>query len=203
MASEIDICNLALLQLGADPIISIENPTTVNEERCRVAYPSVRDTLLECGDWSFAMTRVTLSTPNATSPDWGYSHAFNLPSNTLRVIDARVAPHPNTPTIEEWRKEGLTLVANAEVLYIRTIRKETNPNYYSDTFIQAVAARLAQELCISVTANTKLYLNLTEIAEMKLSEAKINDGMQGTHEQVHANALINARRGGSLNGGGF
>ena len=110
MTSAIDICNIALGQLGADRITNFENPQSKNEQLCKLYYPIVRDFMLEQRDWSFLMTRATLDTPNLALPDWGFSQAHELPSDCYRIIDARRTPANGAASSFQWRKEGNNVV---------------------------------------------------------------------------------------------
>ena len=63
MASEVDICNLALGHLGDNATVSSISPPegSAQAEHCARFYPLARDALLEMGYWNFAMRRVALA----------------------------------------------------------------------------------------------------------------------------------------------
>lgn len=94
MASEIEICNLALAHLGDDATVaSIDPPEgSAQAEHCQRFYPIARDTLLEMHDWNFASTRSVLAQVTSPSSTWRY--AYVRPSNclTLRAILSPDAP---------------------------------------------------------------------------------------------------------------
>ena len=60
MASEVEICNLALARLGdAATVVSIDPPEgSAQAEHCAMFYPMARDTLLAQHPWGFAQRRV-------------------------------------------------------------------------------------------------------------------------------------------------
>ena len=76
MATEIDICNLALAHLGDDATIaSIKPPEgSAQAEQAARFYPIARNTLLEFHTWNFASKRTTLATVNNTIDQWEYAY---------------------------------------------------------------------------------------------------------------------------------
>ena len=63
MASEVEICNLALAHLGDEATVaSIDPPEgSAQAEHCQRFYPVSRNSLLEMHDWAFATKRATLA----------------------------------------------------------------------------------------------------------------------------------------------
>lgn len=89
MVAPVDICNLALSNLGDDAqVASIDPPDqTTQGILCGRFYPIARDMLLEKHPWGFATKRVQLAQLNATvpaTPAWQYAYA--LPSDFLGAI---------------------------------------------------------------------------------------------------------------------
>lgn len=198
MASEIDICNLALGRLGAERITNLDNAQTPNEQLCQLFYPVARDMMLESRDWSFLMKRTALTTPNPVPPEWGYGQSFSLPSDVYRVIDCRRDTFDGQPSSFEWRKELNEILCDTDIVYIRYISRDVAAASYSTLFVMAVSTMLASLMAIQITENRGLKQDLSIEAQQWLSEAAALDGMQGKHEQINANQLVNAR----FNGGG-
>lgn len=86
MASEIDICNLALANLGDDATVSSINPPEGSQqaELCARFYPIARNALIEMHPWNFATKRDTPALIESTVSQWQYSYA--LPSDCIQVI---------------------------------------------------------------------------------------------------------------------
>jgi len=90
MASEVDICNIALAHLGDVANVSAINPPDGSAQavHCARFYPVARDTLLESHPWGFATKRLNMALTTNTSNQWAYVYAG--PSdvvNYLRVLD--------------------------------------------------------------------------------------------------------------------
>lgn len=96
MASEIDICNLALANLGDAATVASINPPegSAQAEHCARFYPIARDSLLEMHDWAFAMKRVALPLL-ATNPTLQWSYAYGAPSDMINVISVLDSQSPD------------------------------------------------------------------------------------------------------------
>ena len=83
MASDVDICNLALSFLGDDANVSSISPPEGSQqsEHCARFYPIARDGLLQMHNWNWASRRVALSqTISGIKPGVFYQ---GLPSYSL------------------------------------------------------------------------------------------------------------------------
>jgi hypothetical protein len=90
MASDVDICNLALAHLGDVANVSSISPpdSSAQAGHCARFYPIARDALLELHPWGFATKRVSLALSTTTVSGWDY--VYIGPSgvvNYLAIID--------------------------------------------------------------------------------------------------------------------
>lgn len=97
MATDIDICNRALLSIGVQQIISALDQDSIEARACNTIYTYIRDWCLGVTNWNFARRSAALSANNQTasppvtpwadttsvSPPWKY--AYTLPSDCLQV----------------------------------------------------------------------------------------------------------------------
>jgi hypothetical protein len=86
MASEVDICNISLGNLGDNATVASLDPPegSAQAEHCARFYPIARDALLELHDWNFATKRALLAQVDNPWNQWGY--AYLQPADCLRVI---------------------------------------------------------------------------------------------------------------------
>jgi len=203
MTSTTDICNLALGYLGAERVSDIDNPKTDNEQLLQLFYPVVRNSLLEVWDWSFCIRRTKIDTPLQVEPEWGYGKAYQKPADCYRIIEVRNNTMEGTASYFDWKIENDLIVCDSDVIYVRYISYEVTPNKFSPSFILALAKKLAAEICMQVTENRSLKVDLLAEAEDKELEAINVDNMQGKHEVIKATSLQAARvqSGGYLLGG--
>jgi hypothetical protein len=116
MASEVDICNLALGHLGDRATVSSINPPegSAQAEHCARFYPIARDMVLESHEWGFATKRANLALLVDTPPP-GFMFVYQQPSDCRNIIDL-IDPHaPTFFPIDErcghWQDDAFTLPA--------------------------------------------------------------------------------------------
>lgn len=173
MASEVDICNLALGHLSdAANLASIDPPDgSAQADHCARFYPIARDAMLEMHDWGWATVRVALAqlTSNPSST-WAYCYA--QPGdlvNTIAVLEPDAADDtsvalPSTygwagtpttltgvytpqPFILESAPDGTDiLLTNVEGAVLRYVRRVTDTTKFSPLFVQALSWSLASML---------------------------------------------------------
>jgi len=87
MASDVDICNLALAQLGDAAAVQSINPPDQSAQaaHCSRFYPIARDALLEMHTWGFATVRVALAQVSNPFPQWQYAYA--APSDAINYVE--------------------------------------------------------------------------------------------------------------------
>lgn len=116
MASEVDICNLALGHLGDNATVASLDPPegSAQAEHCARFYPIARDSLLELHAWNFATRRVQLAELANPWPQW--DHAYAKPADCIRVL--AVIP-PDVPddytTVVGTSANGLPLPGGTKV----------------------------------------------------------------------------------------
>lgn len=171
-SSEVDICNLALGLLGADRISSLSE-----DDNCYIHYPLCRDACLEAVDWSFALTRVAISTTDATSPAFGYANRFLIPANILRVIEVNGNEY-------EWVIEGEYILTDEATVEILAIRRVTDVRQYSQAFTMMLAALLASTLAIPITNSKSMVEAALALYSQRKQEAQAGDGRQGSNKRI-------------------
>lgn len=172
MASEVDICNLALAHLGDSATVATINPPdgSAQADHCARFYPIARDALLEMHQWDFTTTRVQLALLSANATGWAYTYA--APSNVLDLIAVLdpAAPDDYSATIQPdtWYEPPILSVGqytpqpfvaetdyttNADVIMtnqgnavLRYTRRVTDPTKFSPTFVRTLSWLLAADL---------------------------------------------------------
>ena len=190
--SEISICNMSLSWLGGNIIISFQDEST-EAILCAANYEPSREATLEDREWTFAAARAI---PNklADPPAFGYSSAFQLPTNPKVIKVNKVSDSPYFDTkIEDWVKEGDKILANKDVIYIKYTQDIDDPIKFSPGFVQALAARIAADICVPLTHDVKLFASYWQLYLNKLETAGANDGMQGRNIKLENNQLVKVR----------
>lgn len=191
-SSETSICNQALGWLGQEPITSLNDPSRT-AELCKINYDPLRETVLEEGNWSFALKRWVLDNPVVDTPDdWGDYFRFPVPADQLLVVGV-FPTDQERDQIKDWRVEDNHILASQDTIFVRTIANVTDVPRFTKTFIQALAARLAADLAIPITQSRTLQQDMWALYTAKLDEALAADGKQGAREGIRTNRLTGAR----------
>ena len=191
MVSPTDICNIALTWLSANTISDI-NGGSPEALICRANYDASRKIVLEDAEWTFAIRRVKLNML-AKSPDFGFENQFSLPTDFLRSINAYDRVVRNAPTIIHVI-EGNKLLTDREEVYLRYMFDLTDSNKFSGYFVHALAAQLASNIAMPLTANAELQMSMLTVYADKLERGATSDGLQGSREFLERSTMENSRR---------
>lgn len=148
MTSPVDICNIALGELGEDPDITAIDPPdgSANSYHCARLYPFARDQLLEMHAWTFASARKT-NLAEVTSDRSAWEYAYELPNN---VIKPRIAlPEGYTDDDRdglEFKEEGSRIYSHVPIHTLVVTERVTDANKFSPLFVSALSALLAFHL---------------------------------------------------------
>ena len=172
MATEVDICNLALAHLGDDATIATIKPPegSAQAEKAARFYPIARDSLLEMHTWNFASKRGALALTTVTLDQWEY--AYQAPADLMTPV-AIISPSAQNdyatrmsagdtpggitsnyaPTIvagqyspQQFAVEGAYIYTNQENAVLRYQAYVTDPTLFSPLFINTLSWHLASML---------------------------------------------------------
>lgn len=87
MASDVDICNLALTRLGDEAnVLSINPPdNSAQANYCSRVYPLTLQQVLDDNNWGFASKTVILS-PSAVNDSSLWPYSYQAPSDMINII---------------------------------------------------------------------------------------------------------------------
>lgn len=193
------ICNLALdylLQTNEESVSNIDSPTTTTEVICKRWYDEVRRAVLRKHPWNFAKKRVVL-TQAATTPAFGYSNAYNLPNDFLRVLTLQNSNTFDPYFSTDYEIEGGQILTNGdtdETLNLSYIWDFTNVGKMDALFIDLLAIELALRMAYKFTSSSTRAKELFEIRAVKLSEATSIDGQERPPKRVERSRALTARR---------
>lgn len=190
MATVVEICNRGLQKLGAARIVSLSE-NSVAARACNVAYTSLRDAELLAHPWNFAIERVQLAA-DATAPDWGRASAFSLPTDFLRLLSDYPELNLNS---KDWQIEGRKIITNDSApLNVRYVKQVTDPNTMDALFREALATRLALELCEELTQSNEKKAGLKDDYKDTIREARRTNAIQNVPAKPAEDDWITVRR---------
>lgn len=194
MASVVSIVNNALSKIGESNITALDE----NSNQARAAntiYEQIRDAVIRGHRWNFAQKRVQLA-KLTTVPAFGFANEFQLPTDLLRVIRM-------SETDLIFSVEGRKLLTDEDEARIIYIARIIDPNEFDALFVEALSARLAAELAVTLTESRTLSEQMMVLFNRKMSEARTFDSQEGVSEQLEADRWIRARVGHPGVHGGF
>ena len=196
MASEVQICNIALQLIKHSKQITSLTSGTKEANAAELVYDEMRDLLLDMHHWNFATRRVQLGQLSADSaPAFEWDHAYQLPADFIRVMS--VHEHDTGDDMVAYKIEGDQILADADEIYLRYVGRVEDPNKMPPTFRRAlsklVAAQLATALSSSVSLSKELF---AQFHDQDLPFAKSTDAIQNFADQLPESSFISARFGG-------
>ena len=191
MATEVGICNAALIRVGKNTIASFtEGTEEANFMSAR--YATARDELLRDHNWNFAIKRVKLAR-SSTTPAFGFTYYYAKPSDFIR----KVSLHPDSSgyAVDEGKEEGEYFASDAADLYLRYIARITDPNQMPEDFQRALSASLEYDADKGLADMSAAKVDERRArADKLLSKAKSVDSITDTPEPIPAGSWHNARR---------
>lgn len=172
MTSEVEICNLALSNIRAGSINSL-NEGSIQAQMCDLKYPILRDRCLRELPWQFNRKIRALASVDTDIFNWSY--AYSYPVDCLKVhrligeyeqmlegqsdvisraLDSRVIPATDLRQQIPYEvfnfDNNKTIGSNQANLRIDFSAKITDPNLFSDDFIMALSHLISSEVAIPI-----------------------------------------------------
>ena len=189
MASTVEIANRALQILGAKRIVSLTEDSR-NARAINAAFEPVKRAELRKHPWSFAIKRVQLAA-DATAPAFTKTNSFPLPSDFIRLL----SPDPEVNFNDlDWNIEGQSIITNDDApLDARYIYDVTNPNIFDMLFREALAAKLAEQLCEEITQSNSKVATAQSFYTTAIAEAKRANAIEKVAEEPPTDTWVSVR----------
>ncbi|WP_256587506.1 hypothetical protein [Pseudomonas sp. HLS-6] len=190
MATGVSICSNALLMLGAQTINDFADQVNLDRAKlCANLYPSQRDTMLRAHPWNCCIKRIVLA-PDAVAPAFGYSHAFELPADCLRVLEV------GTGGMQiDYLVEGRSIQADTTVLELRYVFRNEVESSWDSHLIDLMTIAMAAVLAYPITQSTSERDSREMKLERALKVAKAVDGQEDPPQTLGDERLLAARLG--------
>lgn len=184
MASDVEVCNLALVELGDYTISSLTEDTEV-ARKCNALFSHLRKKAIRRHPWNFASAQATLAQLVET-PDFGLLYAYQLPSDCMRVLGME-------KSYMKYKIRGRKLYtdeATCKILYLKDIPDTTQ---WDPAFVVAFSKYLGSELAWSLTNSRTLKADLRAEYLDEAREATGVDAQEETPDELEADDWINSR----------
>lgn len=188
--SVVSMCNIALIALGENPIVSVFPPdNTKRAIVCAQRYDDSRRYVLRSHPWNSAKKQAQLAALQ-TAPLFGYSNAFALPADFVRMSDEGLPENGRS----RWRIYGNALYSNESApLDFPYIYDLQDPTLMDPGLVHAVAYQLAAEVGMVITLSSAKVQNALKILESKQSTARLVGSQDQSPEEWDADIWLRSR----------
>ena len=186
--SSLQICQQALVVIGAQPLTSFDDGTTESIACSNLYENTARDELSQYR-WRFASNQVQLSRlVDVPSAKW--DAAYQLPPECLAITTVYVNDIP----IDFDRYED-NVFCNAEVSDVVILEGtfRIDEQYWPPYFVQMMVYRIASQLAHSIVAQTDTSQMLDQMAVRHSRFARNRDAQGRTAPKIDTSRLINTR----------
>lgn len=209
--AQIDTCNEALAEIGADTIASLDEQSVAAAE-CRRAYlPALAD-LLEIHDWGFAIRRQTLAMKvNDRLGEWAYAYA--KPANVASL--RRILPAYSTTgaiTYPAWGwwsyrfwdalgpipyvEDASTIYTGIDLAVLEYVSSVATEDQMPALFRRALVYELASRIAMPIRKDRQLKGDMIAMAERARNVAMADDmNRYPRQEQEYVSEAALARGG--------
>lgn len=202
MASEVGIVNSALLKVGAQTIVSLDDGSD-NANVADILYPIHRDNLLRRHTWNFATRRVKLA-QSATIPVFEFDYQYPVPSDYLRVVSVSDNTDGNGRIQYKLEWDGSieqrVILSQATELWLRYIALVTDPNRFSTDFREALSYSIAMDFAIKIVQSNTLYDRMEKAFKNAMRIARSTDGQEDWPEEFPEGSWTEVRSVGTDGG---
>jgi len=214
MVSKVDICNLALQNIGAKSITTLTDGT-VEATECNLRYDTVRRSILELHPWNFAIKRAALN-KLSTSPAFGADNQFGLPSDLVRMFATEeqtdfinfgsnfngyltISNQTSFSRADEYKLEiaptgEKVLLSDDAAKNIIYVFDQEDVAKFAPMFVELLAKALGAAIAYKVTnSRTMASAEKQEFTDM-LRSSKTVDAQQGTFERTEQSTYLGVRQ---------
>lgn len=167
----LDVYNMALTLLGATQLSAVGD--TPNGPLCTLFYERVCQQVLSEDNWLHQMIREGLEAETATEPEFGFDYHFLLSGLTYTPAKIVAVYSDDGETPIKYAREGGYILADADEIYVRYVREETDPANMHPKLVEAIALKLAMVLATKVKASRSKTDGLRQDYERVRLEARM------------------------------
>lgn len=188
MADQLALYNAVLTELGAD-IVSDPAEGGRNTNALTAQFARVRQVELRKHGWKCARARVQLAA-DAAAPAFGWSAAYTVPSDFLRVWMIGELPDVRIPFVLEGSKILTDEGGPLDLMYVRDL---DDVAAWDAALFDAMVFRLAHATCFRITGKTDLRAELMNDYRKAITAARTVSAMEAYPDTLFASDFEDAR----------
>jgi hypothetical protein len=196
--SKIDLCNQALLKVGAETIASLDinqndsDPVIQSAKLCNILFSQALEEVLRSYRWNSATKRVQL-TQLSTTPSFKWKFQYQLPNDCIRVVNA----YETTDAIDDGTTyviEGKTLLTDYNTVFLLYIYNPEDLSVLDPLLRKCIIQNLAIKLSVPLQLDLKMQNNLIEEYNATiLPEARSVDTLENKYWDMEEGNWITSR----------
>lgn len=207
MASQTQICNLALAAIGTRSSIASINERSKEANALLVQYQTALEAVLQAAFWNFARKQVALTllrdataTPSQNVPaPWLYE--YSVPSDCLqaRYIMPQLINEPGSAAgaqslppyvgppvrwvfssdVDAAGQDVNVILSNQPQALLVYTKRLANTELFDAQFTRAFAAYLGHSVCLQLTGDKTMWKASFEMADSITKQARASNGNEG------------------------
>lgn len=196
--TKIDICNHALLKIGADTISSLdinqndEEAVITSAKLCNIFFNQALEETLRTYKWNSALKRSELSKLTEV-PAFKFKFKYQLPNDCIRVINV----YDNKDAFDDRTKyvvEGNTILCDYDAVYLLYVHRPQDVRTLNSFLTKAVIQNLAIKLSVPMQLDQVMQNNLiNEYQNVILPEARSVDTLENKYWDMEESDFLLSR----------
>lgn len=197
MATKLGLYNDALIHLGERKLASLAEAREPRRALDDV-YDSTLAYCLSRGFWNFAMRTAQVDSDAGVEPQFGYTYAFDKPSDWVRTYNISTDEYLSYPLLRVVDEAGYWY-ADVDPIWVKYV--SNGVTYGMDlgnwpaAFAEYVAIRLAHRICARVTGSNETVGELMKLEKRQLAIARSEDAMNEPPGIPPTSSWANSRGG--------
>lgn len=187
MDDKLSVINAALMKVGL-PLAADLNDCDWNAS---VVFDAVAKQTLRSFPWGFA-TKFQVLAQGTPDPAFGFTHAYRMPTDCLRVVDVRCATDLRSPRAR-FVVSGRLVYANITPCNCRYVATDLDPANWPTDFADAVAARIAAEIANLSAQTMSMTPGLIQLYQLSLAQAQAIDATETTERVPLDESILRGR----------
>lgn len=177
-ATDISICNAALLMSGADDINSFSDNTT-EAKLCNSVYQDTKKMLLQYHPWRFSLAQKDLGGALVATPEFEFRYQYQLPTDFLRMLYIK-----DDVGYKIYGTKIYTDNPTCVIVYQVDVSESAMPAY----FVRCLQFHLAKIFTLSLQEDLDKMSMFDRAADKEVARARSIDSQQQPNTEI---SLVN------------
>jgi len=193
--SKVQICNLALTELGAGTISNYDTDTSEKAVLCRIYYDLVVSEVLRSHEWNCAIWYQSLAPLASTDEDYlltdydKYDYQYQLPTVPLCLRPLEIPEYPTYP----YEIASGYLLTDLDTVVLKYIKLIEDTTKFDPLLVRAIAYRLAADIAPRITNARKTRTELLATYDWQITKGVHVDGQESENPQIEEYLIRDAK----------